>query len=80
MITDEDIERIKVNEHSEAYKHCETKFTISLEDMRGLWGEANDKQRLELIKSIIWTAPDMHSFYCKVLKALDPKKFEGTLD
>jgi len=64
----------------DAEKHCNTKITITLEDMRSLWHEANDNQRLEMIKSIIWTAPDMHTFYQKVLKELDPKKFEETLD
>ena len=61
-------------------QHCNMKITITLEDMRNLWSEATDKQRLEMIKSIIWTSPDMYSFYQKVLVALDPKKFERTLD
>jgi ABC-type Zn2+ transport system substrate-binding protein/surface adhesin len=64
----------------EAEKHCDTKIIVRLDDMRGLWTQSTDKQRLEIIKSIIWTAPDMCSFYKKVLKELDPKKFERTLD
>jgi len=64
----------------EAEKHCNTKITVVLDDMRGLWIQSTDKQRLEIIKSVIWTAPDMQSFYKKVLKELDPSTFEETLD
>ncbi len=60
--------------------HLETKFTLKLEDLQGIWAEATDKQRMELIKSIIWTAPSMHGFYAKVKKEILAEKFEETLD
>jgi hypothetical protein len=66
--------------YSEDEKHCCTKLNIDIEGMRGLWSEVTDKQRMEIIKSVIWCAPDMQTFYRKVLKELDPKKFEITLD
>ena len=67
-------------EYSEAEKHCNTKITTDIESMRGLWKDATDNQRLEIIKSVIWTAPNMEQFYDKVLKTLDREKFGQTLD
>lgn len=67
-------------DHNMTKKHCETKVTLDIESLRSLWSEATDKQRLEMIKSIIWTAPNMEGFYEKVLKELNPVKFRGTLD
>ena len=69
-----------MHKQSEAEKHCNTNITVTLEEMSGLWAEINDRQRLEIIKSIIWTAHDMHGFYDKILKELDPEKFRETLD
>ena len=61
-------------------EHYDTKIVCRLGDLSGLWVNLNDKQRIEIIKSIIWTAPDMHSFRDKVLKTIASEKFEETLD
>ena len=61
-------------------KHLDTKFTFRLGDLSCLWTDFSDKQRIEIIKSIIWTAPDMHTFREKVLKTIGAEKFEETLD
>lgn len=61
-------------------KHNKTKIIISLEDLRSLWADLNDKKRLEILKSLIWTSPDNHDFYAKAIKLLKSKKFLETLD
>jgi hypothetical protein len=52
---------------------------MTIDDIRSLFTELTDEQRLELIKSIIWTSPDMHSFYKKVYKTINSANFKGTL-
>lgn len=62
-------------------KHCLTKVTITLEKLCGLWEGASvtDKQRLEMIKSVIWTSNNAHSFFQKAKKLVNSKKFKETL-
>jgi hypothetical protein len=59
-------------------KLTETSVKFRLEDVRGIWSETNDRARMEILKSVIWTSPDNHAFYGKVKRAL--KNFEETLD
>lgn len=51
--------------------HLDTKFTFSLGDLNILFSDLSYKQRLELIKSLIYTAPDMHVMKEKVRRSLD---------
>jgi hypothetical protein len=44
------------------------------------WANLSDSARLEMIKSLIWTAPDMHSFNDKVEKLVSSCRFKETLD
>lgn len=57
-----------------------TKTIIELGDLRNLWSEANDATRLEIIKSVIWTAPDIRKFLEKTLKVLNSEGFQYTID
>ena len=57
----------------------EEKVPIIVGDVSYLFTELNDVVRMELIKSLIWTANDMHLFYEKV-KKLIASRFEETLD
>lgn len=60
-------------------KHNKTKLafelygiTISgeLQDFNRGWAEWSDNQKIEVIKSLIFTAPDMRKFQEKVLRAV----------
>jgi hypothetical protein len=62
------------------FEHVDTKLSIHLGDARGLWADASDKVRLEIIKSVIWTAPDMEEFSRKVLHLLESRSFRESLD
>jgi len=61
-------------------RHCNLKVPLRLEDMRGLWSEVGDKVRLEILKSVIWTAPDCRGFYLKAMKILNSEKFREAID
>lgn len=64
----------------DAEKHCNTKVPLTIEDIRSLWNNVDDKVRLEIVKSVIWTSPDNHGFYAKVIKILNSEGFLETLD
>lgn len=49
-------------------------------DMTDIWRDWTDKQRMDAIKSLIWTAPDMHPFRERVLREIASPRFESTLD
>jgi hypothetical protein len=53
---------------------------FQLDDVRGLWGELSDEQRIEVIKSLIWCAPDAQGFYQKVMRVIGNEIFEGAID
>ena len=55
-------------------------ITMTIEDVRSLFSEATDDQRLELIKSIVWTSPDMYKFHKKAEKMIKSNEFQETLD
>jgi hypothetical protein len=61
-------------------KHNNTIIKFRLETFRFLFEDLSDNQRMELIKSLIWTAPDMHLMFSKVQKELNSNKFQVTLD
>ena len=61
-------------------KHNNTKLPITIETFRFLFEDWTDNQRLEVIRSLIWTAPDMTSFHDKVVTELTSKKFSSSLD
>ena len=61
-------------------KHCGFKLRLTIEDVRGIWSEADDKVRLEILKSLIWTAPDSRGFSEKALKLLSSPKFWEDVD
>lgn len=51
-----------------------------MENLSTAWSHLSDKQRLEMISSLIWTAPDMYNFHSKVEKLITSDKFKETLD
>jgi hypothetical protein len=53
---------------------------MTIDCIRSLFTELSDDQRMELVKSVIWTAPDMHTFYKKVEKMVSSNEFQRTLD
>ncbi len=61
-------------------KHCNTKLTYTLDGIRGIWSDLPDKQRMEVLKSIIWSASNMHDFYGKAMKVLGSEEFRESLD
>lgn len=63
-----------------AHKHCDLKIPVRLEDARALWADLPDSKRLEVLKSVIWTATDMHGFYQKARKLINSQAFQDTLD
>lgn len=60
--------------------HLNTLITLRLEDLRSIWSDLEDEDRLEIIKSIIWTAPDNHDFYNQVIDEVTSEQFKETLD
>jgi hypothetical protein len=63
-----------------AERHCSLKIPVRLDDLRGVWGDATDKQRIEIIKSIIWSAEGRNDFGLEVSALLNSKKFCDTID
>ncbi len=63
-----------------AEKHCRTRMVYSLDTVRSLWADLPDRQRMEVLKSVIWTAPDMHTFHAKAVRVLSSNQFKETLD
>jgi hypothetical protein len=61
-------------------KHCATKVTVRIDDMRSLWSDTSDNVRMEILKSVIWTSQDNHGFYEKAMKVLNSEQFRETLD
>lgn len=53
---------------------------IDIYDLATLWQNANEAQRLEMIKSIILTAQNPQGFLIKVRKAVNSPKFEVVID
>jgi hypothetical protein len=49
-------------------------------DFANIWMDWSEKQRLDAIKSLIWTAPDNHDMCAKVEKMVTSNKFKETLD
>jgi hypothetical protein len=78
MFTRDD--RIARREHRRAIKHAETKISIELQDFSVFFRDMSDDVRLEVIKSIIWTAPNMELMWKKVCKVIASEKFGETLD
>jgi len=58
----------------------EEEVPMTIEDIRSLFIELTDDQRMELIKSIIWTSEDMFKFHKKVEKMVRSNEFQETLD
>lgn len=56
------------------------KINIVIENFCSIFGDLNDKQRIEIIKEIIWCAPDAFMFVNKLKKELNGEKFLDTLD
>lgn len=61
-------------------RHLNVKLPITLENFRGIFEEWTDNQRMEVIKSLIWTAPDAQRFAQKVSKVISSDKFQGEID
>ena len=61
-------------------KNDEELVPMTIEDIRSLFSGLTDDQRLELIKSIVWTAPDMYKFHKKAEKMIKSNEFQETLD
>lgn len=64
----------------ELQKHLNTRLTVTLENFRSIFEEWNDNQRMEVIKSLIWTAQDAQGFAQKVAKIIGSDKFQGEID
>ena len=58
----------------------EEEVPMTIEDIKSLFVELTEDQRMELIKSIIWTSEDMFSFHKKVDKMVRSNEFQETLD
>ncbi len=82
----QEIERLKGEDRKEVcndrkeIKHLNTKLTMTIENFRSIFEEWNDNQRMEVIKSLIWTAQDAQGFAQKVAKVIDSDKFQGEID
>ena len=61
-------------------KHLNTKLTITLENFRSIFEDWNDDQRMEIIKSLIWTANNAQGFARRVQTLLDSKHFIDDID
>jgi len=63
-------------------EHLSTPLSFSGEiyDFSHFWAKWSKKQRMEVIKSLIYTAPDSYSFHQKVVKTLTSEAFKETLD
>lgn len=61
-------------------KHANTKINLILDDVSGIWASSSDKVRLEIIKSIVYTADNQRNFREKVVKMLESELFKNTLD
>ncbi len=61
-------------------KHTNLKIPLTMYEVRWLWADQGDKVRMEMLKSIIYTAPNMHDFYAKVMEELNSDKFQGEID
>ena len=57
-----------------------TLIAFGLETFRMLFTDLDDNQRLELIKSLIWTSIDAHAMHKRVVNAILNPSFEKTLD
>jgi len=58
----------------------EEEVPMTIGDISSLFVELTDDQRLELIKSIIWTSEDMFKFHKKAEKMIRSNDFQETLD
>ena len=61
-------------------KHYNTKLPITLGLFAYTFEEWTDNQRLEVIKSLIWTAPCSQIMHEKAKKLLNSEKFELSID
>lgn len=61
-------------------KNLEIIFKIRLYDLESLWADVSEKQRIAIIKSVIYTSPNAQVFHGKVIKELYSDKFMETLD
>ncbi len=61
-------------------QHCELNLNLTLENVRSIWCDLDDEKRMEVLKSVIWMAPDNHLFYDKAIKEICSDKFKETLD
>lgn len=61
-------------------RHLNTKLTITVESFRDLFEYFTDNQRIEVIKSLVWTSPDNERFLAKVTALLTSEKFKRTID
>jgi hypothetical protein len=66
--------------NAQVEKHNNTLLRFRLETFRLLFEDLNDQQRLELIKSLIWTAPSQHTMYDNVRKLINNGDFQSTID
>jgi hypothetical protein len=66
----------------EIQKHNGTKISLKGElcDFASFWSEWPVATRMAVIKSLIFTAPDMHRFRDLVVKELSSDKFSEQLD
>lgn len=60
-------------------QHMATKIVLSMYDFQQIGYCQSDKVRIEMIKSLIYTAPDCYGFYTKIMKELG-ENFQETID
>lgn len=61
-------------------KNLEIIFKVRLYDLESLWADVSEKQRIAIIKSVIYTSPNTQVFHGKVIKELYSDKFMEMLD
>jgi len=74
-----DLERGEIQEKC-LQNHLNTELIITIESFRNIFEDWNDTQRIEVIKSIIWTSPNAQGFAKKVSELVSSDNFQGEID
>jgi hypothetical protein len=61
-------------------KHLNTKIHLTVENLRNMFEDIPNNARLEIIKSLIWTAPNAQTMWQLVCDKIANKKFGETID
>jgi hypothetical protein len=61
-------------------KHLDTKIIITLDNFRSIFEDLSDNARLEVIKSLIWTAPNAYRMWELVKNKIANDEFGSKID